>query len=302
MSLRVGCELEVPLAQQGGYKRKCGKDSHGIVDSAYIGGPERSFTRREMKYDSTVGLEITSDALDIEKMKKWYRYVFLHVDHVHRKQIEPTGRLDNGSTAGLHQHLSPIGKDVAEELYNFSWGNLAKLCFCTSFVLRDLKADLELNCFRGGNYCDMYFDHGHYSVVNCASRHDSKFDEDDEHWEWRLPEPMEPDNYDVMMDFLGLWYARSLGTAEKWLREVFQKRPQMFTSLNRLASIAAWKAVNVSRSALIDALQAKMYRSGKLFPTDFGQSVRQDKEAPIIYLVKMGKNKKAYYLLISKKG
>lgn len=182
-------------------------------------------------WDGTVGLEIVTDPpLSLDEIGNWYRDVLDHIRYEYATDYQPCGLLTNGSTAGLHVHLSPFTRTQAQTLFEMSQTPWMKVLFCSSIARED--DDVTWPVFRGGRYCAMDIGsdgpgRNHYQCLNYRGN---------DHWEWRLPEPMVPENLDLMVEFLRA-FEQSPDAAREYAEGVLEDADDRLTSLRRAESV-----------------------------------------------------------------
>lgn len=213
---RIGVELEVPFAPE----EKAGAITFGESgtrempidiapqiggDATYerIGGGVRSWECR------------TGDGgVPVDDIADWYHDLYSLIQDQSGRVIEATG-LCEYTTAGLHVHLSPLEESEARELARLSEQPWMQAFACTSVadfahdgsevneypVLRSLAPGKE-----GETYCELSFNENYNSVVKANRTSNFRsYEATDGHYEWRLPEPMTPDHFDVLAGFLREW-------------------------------------------------------------------------------------------------
>lgn len=259
--LQVGPEIEFPIADGGEYLVDKGAHSRPFLDD--MGGVWNG--PGHFGSDPTVGVEINPRTpIHIEDAPGFYRGVLEEAEAcgwIH----QPSGVIDrNGgnSTAGLHIHISELTRREANELRELSQDPLTQVFVCSS-VTRD-----DLRVFRGGSYCQMDngINDGHHSVVNEVSSRDG-------HYEWRLPEPMTPENFDLTVNMLQILKAQGAEAAYNFMQSVLDRHPDAVTSVKRAERIGGLGSdVYVSRT--------KYHPSGSFF-----DDVVRANSMPYIYRV-----------------
>lgn len=228
-------------------------------------------------YDGTVGLEVVSQVLEIEDAANWYRDVVEHVEEEYNAPYQPTGLLSNGSTAGLHMHLSNLTSEQARELYEISQTPWAKVLFCSSIARRDNGVTWPV--FRGGSYCRMNTDinGGRYNCVNNRGNG---------HYEWRMPEPVTLDHIEVIMNFLG-YFHQDPDIARDYAQEILDNADDRITAIKR--------AENVGMD--IEGVPRVQRSPATSDPENFYSAVADTWHLPEIYTVVY--NDEEYYLFES---
>lgn len=221
-NLRVGIEVEYPKVGDGEYMVTRGNGTSSL-QSQMPPLPNSMDARRE--YDGTVGLEIVSGVLHLEDAKNWYADVLDYVGGEHGVYYQPSGLMNNGSTAGMHLHLSELSREKAEDLYEISRTPWAKVLFCSSVAMSDDSAVLPV--FRGGQYCQMNLGREHYDCVN--NRGSGRY-------EWRLPEPVTVEHWEILAKFLTI-FENSTEKAIEYAQEVLDDGDDRITSIQRAEAI-----------------------------------------------------------------
>lgn len=229
--LQIGLEVEWPrLGNDDELFVDRGRRSRALQSEVPAHLPGMSHTRND--WDGTVGMEIVTDPpLPLADVENWYRDVLEVVRAEFDADYQPCGLMNSGSTAGCHVHLSPLSRGQAEALFRMSQTPWMKVLFCSS-IARDDNDSVTWPVFRGGQYCAMEMgDHGpgqaHYQCVNYRGG---------DHWEWRLPEPMIPENISVLVEFLRA-FEQSPEAAQEYAQRVLDDADDRITSIRRAESI-----------------------------------------------------------------
>lgn len=260
--LHVGIEVEYPAAPTMSNRLvQRGEDSNYILDSidnwpSNIGG--------RAVYDGTVGLEVVSHTMPLADANNWYRDTIDYLES-HYDPYEPTGLMSNGSTAGMHVHVSELEREQAQQLADLSAEPWMQVLFCSSIASEDGVPDIPV--FRGGRYCDLQFGTGHYNVVN---------DRGGGHYEWRLPEPCLPDHIEILTTFLGL-FDQDPEMAIEYAQEVLDDADDRITSLRRA------EAMGLD----LDDQPRVAREPAEADPEEFYQTVAEDWALPEIYTVEL---------------
>lgn len=261
--LRIGIELEYPGRRDNDELFVSrGRGTSGLSDIP-IPRSDANAT-----YDGTVGLEVVSDVLDLEDAAFWHADIIDHVEAEH-VNYQPVGLMSNGNTAGLHLHLSPLTESEARQLYEISQTAWAKVLFCTSIANENGEAAWPV--FRGGRHCRMNFSDGdRYACVNRRGG---------SHYEWRLPEPMMPENLEVVATFLRL-FEQDPDHAIQYAQEILDDGDERITSIQRA------EATGMD----IDEVPTVRREPSPDDPQGFYESVASRWDAPEIYLVEVDGN------------
>lgn len=274
-NLTVGVEVEYPVSQE--HHPTMSRPAFGSFD--LHSDLERDFGHRlhnggEITYDGTVGLEVVSDRLDVDRAAQWYGETLYEVSKY--KSHEPTGSLTGrGSTAGLHIHLSELSPEKARELARISREPFMQVFACTS-----LTENRTMSLFRGDNYCYIdEFDSGRYSVVHsCAGTG---------HWEWRLPEPMTEEHFALLMEFLSR-FKDDTADAARWVRELVEAGDDRLTSVKRAKAIGIEPTKDDDdddEPEQPDHNVSRTFSDASGEAADFYHDVERDSHMPYIYRV-----------------
>lgn len=267
--LKVGIEVEYPLADGDPMKNEA--QSSSSLFSRMNEWPLRG----RYTNDPSVGLEVVSDPpLDVDDVVSWYSETIDYIESEYNATYAPTGML-HGSTAGLHTHVSPLTRDEAETLHEWSSEPWLQVFVCSSVCETEAP---YYRVFRD-NYCRLNrsVDGGdRYAVVNERSRTDG-------HYEWRLPEPMTEENLDRMMEFLKI-FKYSPEKAKEYALEAIEKEDNI-TSIKRADAIGVELAFGD---------EGEVTRSAADHARDFWNSVQNDESCPYIYRVITGDGQEYY--------
>jgi len=225
--LRVGIELEFPRMGHGDeFLADRGNDSSRLQSEVCDHGLPPHLEARPT-YDGTVGLEIVSDVLDVADASNWYYEVLDYMRGEYNADLQPTGLMANGSTAGLHIHVSSLSESEARELARISETPWAKVLFCSSIATHNDETAWPV--FRGGSYCRMGngLHDGRYSVVNARSNG---------HFEWRMPEPMHPDHVQILQKFLAFFH-EDPSIARDYAQELLDDADDRITAIKRAEKV-----------------------------------------------------------------
>lgn len=271
--LSIGLEVEYPgmntsdelYVNRGRGTNNIQRDINGMPH--HIGG--------RPVYDGTVGLEVVSDVLSPHDVTGWYEDVIDYIEAEYNTGYQPTGLMANGNTAGLHVHLSNLTETQARDLYEMSQEPWMKVLFCSSIANHNGEATWPV--FRGGRYCEMSFDDGHYSCVNYRGSG---------HYEWRMPEPMTPGNVEIMMRFLDL-FDEDPDLARQYAQEILDSGDDRLTAVRR----ADATGMDLTGEPTVAQEPANSD------PEEFYETVANEWAAPNIYTVRVEDSE--FYLLDS---
>lgn len=254
-NLNIGLEIEYPREGTDRWTER-GRDSSSLCSTVR---DSRWPLSGRPTYDGTVGLEVVSEVLNIEDASMWYNSVLDYLNEEYGERFAPVGILSNGSTAGLHMHLSPLSRSEARTLFDWSQEPWMQTFVCSS-VTEDEAPSYRV--FRS-SHCNMTFDGDRYCCMN--SRGGS-------HWEWRLPEPMSRSHLEIVTEFLRL-FKEDIGVAREFAEEMLEESDEI-TSVRRAQSIGEeiLKPVTVTRD-------------GHSETEEFFTQVRRDNSMPYIHRV-----------------
>lgn len=231
--LTVGTEVEYPQVQSSYEvttlsRRAAG--SHGLrstVRSDY--GGSGGWPDGNIGSDPTAGIELRSDPMSTDDLRDWYRMSIAELSKY--SPHEPCGVSvsgDRASTIGLHLHFSgdmfegSDGRRKGEALYELSQEPWFKLFACSSIA--DDPGSKTYQVFRS-SYCSMnYTDHSSNSVVNRVN---------DDHFEWRLLEPVTPDHFDLVLDFFEIFADEGIDEARDFARGLVDDFDHRLTAVKR---------------------------------------------------------------------
>jgi hypothetical protein len=237
--------------------------------------------------DGTVGIEIRptqNGGLHEERVADWYRELLEDGQRAGYPH-EPTGKMTNSySTAGLHLHLSPLEASKAETLYEWSQEDWMWAFACSSIVTEGAEA--TANVFRN-NYCRFNgFNYGRYSAVHDAPGPG--------HYEWRLPEPMTADHFDLVVTFLYKLHHEGTTEAKEYAMDLVESRDERLTAVQR------FDAGNVAE--LLSEPNVTAHRTPVADSESFFRAVRGDASVPYIYTVWDHDEDQPYYTFRSHTG
>jgi hypothetical protein len=236
MGLMMGVEIEVPITPdevEKGIEKGKPSDGFDVTDQTlhepFEGGSVNSeliccdyFGGRDYGADTREhGIEArTPDGgIHYRAIGDWYEAAWNELEE-RFGPIEPTGYY-GGGTAGLHTHVSPITEEQANALYEFSKTAHAKVFCCTS-VARD-----DCDVLRPG-HCDFPEERDEYHDC-CVNKHRSG---GEGHYEWRLPEPMYPDHFRLLVEFIAR-FMRDTSDGMEFARRLVMDGDERITSIRR---------------------------------------------------------------------
>lgn len=202
--LMAGLELEVPVTPEDGeWLQTIGEPTaiYRVTDIDLPGYGEISneaiTSRSGSMFNFINGIEIrTPDGgAPLDTLPGWYRDTYNAFEDCTGRHIEPTGWYDSG-TAGLHVHLSPIRHESAWELYELSREPWFQVFAGSSVARYGLSGEIV-------DKYDVTRMHRTSDVKEKLRRKGSLVGKrGNGHYEWRLPEPMLPDHFDLLAEFI----------------------------------------------------------------------------------------------------
>lgn len=184
----VGIELEYPVGDlfygddSSSLRREVGRSEDWVI-------PDTTIPVGQMTGDH-VGAEITSDILDLHSSDPliWYRQSIERAEDMGY----PFAATGYGYTNfGLHHHLSEMEQEQAAAIEEFCAEPWTRVFFCTSV------RQGSIDPWRHGGVSRQSHDE-RWGVCGTARR----VSRDSQHYEFRLPEPMPVEQYELFLDFL----------------------------------------------------------------------------------------------------
>ncbi len=299
--LRLGPEIEYPGSQESQTTwTKSGTEIPGMRDRmrerfgsgrrTNIGPYQTMFGR-----DPTVGPEIrpdTGDGIVAREVSDWYATVIHTMEHDFDEPMEPVG-LMRSNTAGLHIHLSPLAEETATRLYEWSQEPWMQVFVCSTLVdWNDVSPTTSVVRERHSNYLrfrgrDMR-NVTRYNAVHMVGPRSSG------HYEWRLPEPMMPDHFELVVEFLRRLYYDSPAEARQFAMDLVTNADERLTAVRRAREIGLVDGTSLADG---DDLLWTTSRTPATDTSGFFAAVRASESAPYIYRVRRGETD--YYLFVS---
>lgn len=302
---QVGVEVETPTLPHGGSDpmRSYGQKSSHLesVLRAEVGEGNRDYGwphGGRITSDISVGTEIVSGpgsndlgGIPIEEASGWYEDTLETINAY--EQHVPVGLINTSNqTAGLHIHFShPDTEEVhdfAEWLYNRSAeDDWLRVFACSSIA--DQHGNQTAQVFRGDRHVKFNgFGRDRPNAVSIKNRASG-------HYEWRMPEPMTVENFELLMEFL-MRAADDRDAAVEWASEL------VYGGDSRLTSIQRARATGVDSfepPTTIDGLQ--VVRGSSTDTHAFHDAVFNRSDMPFIYRIytEDGRYAETYYLLAS---
>lgn len=239
--LKFGLEFEVPLkADKNELFTGRGKPAESESTGWFCDQD------REMDYEyisaspQTYGWEArTTETKSMAQLCHWYNRAYNDIESIgkHGTTIEPCGYHGDG-TAGLHVHFSKLTGEEAQMIHDISSEPWMRLLACTSVAAFDHKGNLlpKYHVLRGddpdvGNPCPQRSVSGPGKRRVIAKRGGAG------HYEWRLPEPMLPTSFYLLMDVVSVALNESPTEAERVARRIFDERSDEVTAIKRARKI-----------------------------------------------------------------
>jgi len=288
--LRVGVELEWPRSadEYGPTMTQKGRGSRGLYRALSDDQGTTDLTAGgRATTDPSVGTELVSGpregrlgGITTDEARGWYDSMLdlgRQYDYAH----EPVGIMEDGSgsTAGLHIHISEWTTEQARALYEVSFEPWMQVFACSSLV--EENNTLNASVFRGTRFCKNTYDMERYSVVHSV-------DPTAGHWEWRLPEPMGPDHFDLLMEFLERFH-NDQSDAIEFAQDMVYSADERLTSIRRASAMSDGIFVPIDVSNTYILRHPVQDDDGR----EFYNAVQHNSTAPYIYRVDM--DDESYY-------
>lgn len=292
---KIGIELEYPVVPSMSDEayRTYGTNSSHLADEIRADYDHDWPHGGQNGTDISVGVEINSgstpgahDGISLGEARDWYSESLDTLAHYGR--FAPVGVMDSrDQTAGLHIHFSHPDEEIesfSQWLYQVSGTDWMKAFACTSIA--DQGGTTTYPVFRGTRHCKMTYDSRRTSVVRAVSRSAG-------HFEWRLPEPMNPSNFDLLMEFLERAIA-DRDAAAQWAQEIVY---QGSTDLTSVVRANATQLASFEPPADISGIQ--VVRGTDSHTASFYDHVHNSSTMPYIYRIHTedGRYLDTYYLL-----
>lgn len=218
----IGVELEYPVAEDpstGSASRSRGLRDHFQSSSRPGWLSDFEGDSGYMGSDHT-GAEITSGILNLHTTEPevWYQES-INVSEEYGAPFGATGRGD--TNFGLHMHVSDISDAQVEEIADACSNEWARVFFCTS--IDEQSADP--------------WRHGGVHNPGNPFRGPRRDDNTDQHYEFRLPEPMLPEHFQLVMNFWRLVEDESAEAAIDYARELVHDRDERLTAIQQYQSL-----------------------------------------------------------------
>jgi hypothetical protein len=230
----IGIEFEYPIARSAERAPATYAERSRSFDNDYPPGSDE-WTLDENEADiptgyvgsDHVGAEVTSAQLDLHTTQPevWhYRTI--------QKAAElgyPFAATGYGDTVfGQHLHLSSLPRRKAEALFDMSQQDWFRVFVCTSLSPTSLDP-WRHGGVTSGDITDGDFAGGRQSVVVACAHGEP------DHYEWRLPEPMLPEHFGMVMHFLRLLETDGVEEARSYARDA------VWDADNRLTAVQQYR-------------------------------------------------------------
>lgn len=242
----IGVEFEYPVGDTPAHE---GPDLYAERSSGMVGEdwqlnidgvPDVERDDGDAGHDH-VGAEVRSPVFDLHttQPETWYRASIIHAEEL-GYNFAANGRGE--TNFGLHMHLSQLSDEQASALHDMCLEPWMRIFACAS--LSNDSADP----WRHGGVTSGSIDpqnthswdpqrmtrNGPTSVTYAAGgdRHS------DGHYEWRLPEPMMPDHFEMMMHFLRLLSLGEIDEAREYARGAVMDRDSRLTAIQQYRTLA----------------------------------------------------------------
>lgn len=288
----VGTEIEYPIAPN---------NETTFTEPGQYSGNIRDTLRREFEWpnaqvgnDPTAGVEVRNiEPVSPMRLAEWYEESISKMKRV--AAFEPTGYANgsgNASSFGLHIHISPLTEEQARGLFNLSQEPWFKPFVCTSIVSGNEET---YQVFRN-RYCPMNINTGPHSSNDCVTYVENIPDQNGDHWEWRLVEPMTIENFKLLMRFIEILQTEGIEAAGEYAKHFVQSADTRVTSIRRASEIGLVEQLQDEDEQVVIE-RAPYATSDNVESEAFFESVVNNVYAPYIYHVTQGDNH--YYALFS---
>jgi len=236
-SLRFGAELEIPICDDERYHMM----ARGRPVPAESAKPDIHGTEITHEWisasPSTHGWEArTHSTMHAAMLSEWYDKLYQTIEQEHNR-IEPVGFHGRG-TAGLHVHLSELSERDANLIREVSREPWMKALACTSIAAYDSDGTLlpKYPVVRGNdtdvkNPCKDQDPCGFGRDKLVAERRERG------HYEWRLPEPMLPESFHILLSVLTRTLRDGKAAGQIRAMNILETRPEDVTAIQRARAI-----------------------------------------------------------------
>lgn len=282
---RVGTEVEYPATQPENssttYKNPA-RYSGNVYDQVHRDYGRDGWPDATVTSDPTAGLELTSDPMHPDALADWYEEAITQLSTY--SPFEPCGVSGNtcaANTIGLHLHMSPFSDDAMRALYEMSKQSWFRIFTCSS--LAEGYGTNTYKLFRD-NYCSMNFQPDETRSNYCVR----KVDELNNHWEWRLLEPVTTEHFKLVMEFVKK-LKESPVDAASFARELVNSGDERLTAIKRAKELNITEKLDDEESESNGLLERYDVSREVSWTGDvngsFMESVYIDSHTPYIYRV-----------------
>lgn len=209
----VGIEFEVPLMGSGPEGAETAAQADRLYSDARDEYNQRWPHGGRVQSEHT-GIEIPSEQLDLhDDPTAWYRSTIQTIDEMGYEFV-PTGY--GQDQFGLHHHISQLEREKAEAFEEVAEEPWLKVFCCTSI---------------NRNSADPWRHYGHRLIPARGRRGQG-------HYEWRLPEPMEPEQHELVIEFLRTMETVGAEEAIAFAKEKVETFDQRLGAINRYETLA----------------------------------------------------------------
>jgi hypothetical protein len=220
----VGIELEYPVAPEDDDYLFYGQTSNSLRDEVGVGEtwyPATSDAGWGTMTRDHVGAEITSPRLSLhsDEPERWYHGSIEHAEDMgHRFAATGYGR----TNFGLHHHLSDVSPEVSDAIEEFCAEPWTRVFFCTS-----VRAG-SIDPWRHGGVSPQTSP-DNWPVCGTARGCTAA----DRHYEFRLPEPMPPEQHELLLDFLRRVDLFGIENAREFVAEKVVQRDERLAAIQQ---------------------------------------------------------------------
>lgn len=235
----IGVELEYPVASDETEvpvsEPHTSNRLNDQYNGSYHGGDEvpAGDAPNGIMTSDHVGAEIVSDVLDIHTTEPevWYTETIKTAE----ADGHPFAANGRGETSfGLHMHISSLDNDQRDFLYEMACEPWMRLFVCSSM------SDSSADPWRHGGVTSRHFgpgpNGGQNSMLNDYSGRGQAADNSG-HYEWRLPEPMLPSNFAMVMHFLRLISLGEFEEARSYGKGRVEEADRRLTSVQQFMAL-----------------------------------------------------------------
>lgn len=235
--LRLGVEIEIPLRPEEvkpltAMGVPSDDEKYRSIELGHAEGGEMTYERIG-KHEYGIEARTPPGGVPYYDIPEWYEHSIEEIEDKFGREMEPVGFYGD-TTAGLHTHISPLTGFQARKLYELSCEPWMHVFTGSSIASRTPSGEnTELfPVFRGGNrytkYCQLSFNQTYNSVVaSCDGAG---------HYEWRLPEPMHAEQFDLIVEFIAR-FMNDIDDAAEWAKSIVHRGDNRLTAVKRAQAI-----------------------------------------------------------------